>query len=176
MGSGCALLIALASFSISRMGSAASLRVGRTSRAVPTGRRPDVLGCVKNALKLKAHGTGGVDGVGEASELADDRAGACGRQPSSSTMDEQTFVFGVDVGLVLTSRGVKDGGRYIVRLGDWCCRGWSHAGLCASDVARRGGRTSRDVRGCGREGKQGRGLWRATALRFASAIWVIIRV
>ena len=32
-------------------------------------------------------------------------------------MDELTFVFSADVDLVPMSRGIKDGGRYIVRLG-----------------------------------------------------------
>ena len=68
MDSGCALLIAPASFS--RPGPAASLRVGGTSQGVPTRRRAEVFACIKNALKLKAHGTSGVDQVIAAKEPA----------------------------------------------------------------------------------------------------------
>ena len=92
-----------------RLGSAASLRVGRTSRGVPTGKRADVLACGEKRAEVEGAWTSGVDQVVVASGPADDRAGACGRQPSSSMMDELTFVFGADVDLVLTSRGIKNG-------------------------------------------------------------------
>lgn len=99
MSSACALIIALASSS--RSGSAASSRVWRGFGEGVLGEEEPLLvdeleefAWVKNELKLKAPGMGGLDQVMLVREPRKDRAGAWSSASSSSTVDELIFALG----------------------------------------------------------------------------------
>ena len=110
MSSDCALIIALASSS--RSGSTASSRAGRDLGEGVLGEEERLLedeleefGCVKNELRLKAPGTGGVDQVMLAREPKNERADTwgSGSLTSSSVMNELSFALGAGADLALTN-------------------------------------------------------------------------
>ena len=112
MSSDCALIIALASSS--KSGSAAISRTWRDFGDGVLGEEEPLLedeleefACVKNELKLKAPGMGGLDQVMLAREPRKDRAGAwsSGSSTSSSIMDELIFATGACADLALTNEG-----------------------------------------------------------------------
>ena len=113
MSSDCALMIALASSS--RSGSAASSRAWRGFGEGVLGEEEPLLedeleefACVKNELKLKAPGMGGLDQVMLAREPRKDRVGAwsSGSSTSSSAMDELMFAPGACADPALMNEGV----------------------------------------------------------------------